>query len=193
MKSVWIFPSHIPPGYCREYNLEPGSRQELNYGLEWKGLRFLFTYSVLRPGRTGHLAILLSEDKHSNFRQHNGWKSLIFWVPLRSLSTSFSWITQTARKCFISSCITEMHGDSLTACFCSTFRHTLCQDNNCPTLCQVQYILFLLLFLVIQIFGKPVYPPALSGLPLSPFSVIKQELLTAAVKASSNSPEFFSK
>lgn len=93
MKSVWIFPSHIPPGYCREYNLEPGSRQELNYGLEWKGLRFLFTYSVLRPGRTGHLAILLSEDKHSNFRQHNGWKSLIFWVPLRSLSTSFSWIT----------------------------------------------------------------------------------------------------
>lgn len=47
---------------------------------------------VLSPRGTSHFAILLSEDNHSDFTQHHGWKRLISKDLLNALNTSSSWI-----------------------------------------------------------------------------------------------------
>lgn len=74
VKSAWRChsPNLVPLGCCREY--QPGPRHGLNHGLEWKRLRFLLFDEVSSSGGTGHLALPMSEDNPSNFKQHNGWE-----------------------------------------------------------------------------------------------------------------------
>lgn len=92
MKSVWRCHSQarLLQGTAGNATLsqDPGR----DWTMVWSERDPGFIDWVLSPRGTGHLAMLLSEDDHSDFTQHHAWKSLISKDLLNALNTSSSWI-----------------------------------------------------------------------------------------------------